>query len=752
MSIKDDEFFKKLLSTFKVESKERIQNISTNLLELEKEQEAVRQSSLIELIYREIHSLKSAARSVDLTHIENICNILENIFSVWKKDNVIPTSKQLDLLHKTCDSMEHLMDASDLKTISLSEKALEILKDLENLKSNLSIAEPNIKKEEFSSQNVINPSKMEETVRIPTLKLDTLLIQAEEMLTTKLNLMQRLSDLVELKNEFSTECKEWEKLTPEKISLRKYLQKNSSDEKNIISSQIKLLDFFEMSEKRFKIFSSHLDSLSNALDHNFHVFSNGVDTLLEDTKKLLMWPFSTLLNTFPRIVRELSRSQGKDVNFILQGGEVEIDKRILEAMKDVLLHIIRNAIDHGIEKPIDRKKLNKPEQGTLKISIQQLTGNEILVEIMDDGAGINLEKVKLSAIKAGILSSEDSQKISNEDALNFIYQSGISTSPIVTDLSGRGLGMSIIREKIEQVAGKISLTSHVNEGTTLKIQLPLTLATFKGVLIDVSDQLFVIPTANLERILRINSKDIKSVENKDAILYSGQTTALVWISDVLGLPKIKKNNPEGDFISVMVMAYADTKIAFIVDRILNEQEILVKNFSKPIFRIRNISAAAILGTGKTVPILNGLDLLQSAHLSSSRDKATPMNDKENNMAIHVLLAEDSITTRMLLKNILELKGYHVTTAVDGLDAWTQLKEKEFSAVVSDVEMPRMNGFELTEKIRKDKKLENLPVILVTARESQEDRERGVDAGANAYINKSTFDSSHLLEVVQRFAG
>lgn len=752
MNIKDDEFFKKLLSTFKVESKERIQNMSTNLLELEKEQEAVRQSSLIELIYREIHSLKSAARSVDLTHIENICNTLENIFSVWKKNKIIPTSQQFDLLHKTCDSMEHLMDSSDLKTISLSEKDLKILKALENLKSNPSVAEPNLKKEEFFLQNTIKPSKMEETVRIPTLKLDTLLIQAEEMLTTKLNLMQRLSDLVELKNEFGTECKEWEKLTQEKISLKKYLQKKSEDSKNITSSQVKLLDFFEMSEKRFKIFSSHLDSLSNALDHDFHVFSNGVDTLLEDTKKLLMWPFSTLLNTFPRIIRELSRSQGKDVNFILQGGEIEIDKRILEAMKDVLLHIIRNAIDHGIEKPVDRKKLNKPDQGILKISIQQLTGNEILVEIMDDGAGINLEKVKISAIKAGMLTSEDSQKISNEDALNFIYQSGISTSPILTDLSGRGLGMSIIREKIEQVAGKISLTSHVNKGTTFKIQLPLTLATFKGVLIDVSDQLFVIPTANLERILRINRKDIKSVENKDTILYGGQTTSLVWISNVLGLPKIKKNNPEGEFISVMVMAYADNKIAFVVDRILNEQEILVKNFSKPISRIRNISAAAILGTGKTVPILNGLDLLQSAHLSSSREKVISMDDKEYKKIIRVLLAEDSITTRMLLKNILELKGYQVTTAVDGLDAWTQLKEKEFSAVVSDIEMPRMNGFELTEKIRKDKKLENLPVILVTARESQEDRERGVDAGANAYINKSTFDSSHLLEVVQRLTG
>jgi len=293
--------------------------------------------------------------------------------------------------------------------------------------------------------------------------------------------------------------------------------------------------------------------------------------------------------------------------------------------------------------------------------------------------------------------------------------------------------------------------STANQGTTIKIQLPLTLATFKGVLIDVSDQRFVIPTANLERILRINSKSIKSVENKDAILYGGQTTSLVWISDILGLPKIKKKSTAEEFLFVMVMNYADTKVAFVVDSILNEQEILVKNFSKPIFRIRNISAAAILGTGKTVPILNSLDLLQSAHLGSFRDKVIPMDDNDHSKMIHILLAEDSITTRMLLKNILELKGYQVTTAVDGLDAWTQLKENEFSAVVSDVEMPRMTGFELTEKIRQDKQLENLPVILVTARESPEDRERGVDAGANAYINKSTFDSSHLLEVLQRLA-
>jgi len=450
MNIQDDEFFKKLLSTFKVESKERIQNMSTSLLELEKEQEKTRQASLIELIYREIHSLKSAARSVDLTYIENICNALESVFSAWKKDKTMPTPQQFDLLHNACDSIEHLLDASDLKKTSPDKQDSKILHALENLSENPSApsaVEHELTKEKPSDPNLKKPSKLEETVRISTKKLDALLIQAEEMLTTKLNLMQRLNDLLELKNELDAETKEREKLTQEKIALRKHFKKKLEDSKNIISPHLKFLDFFESSEKRFKIFSNHLDSLSGALDRDFHVFSNGVDTLLEDTKKLLMWPFSTLLNTLPRIVRDLARSQEKDVNFILQGGEIEIDKRILEEMKDVLLHIIRNAIDHGLEKPSDRKKLNKPEQGILKINIQQLTGNEILVEIIDDGSGINLEKVKLSAIKEGILTPEESQKISVEDALNLIYQSGISTSPILTELSGRGLGMTIIREK-----------------------------------------------------------------------------------------------------------------------------------------------------------------------------------------------------------------------------------------------------------------------------------------------------------------
>lgn len=753
MNLKDDEFFKKLLSTFKVESKERIQNMSTSLLELEKAQDPARQASLIEIIYREIHSLKSAARSVDLQHIEKVCNSMENIFSTLKKDKIIPTPQQLDVLHKTCDSVDQLIDFEDTETTKLDKKSQEILSLLESIQYKTSELDDGLSKENFSGINTIKKSKMEETVRIPTLKLDTLLVQAEEMLTTKLNLMQRITDFSELRNEFRASSKEWDKLTQEKLLLKKHIQKTTEDSEAIVSAQEKILAFLNCTETKFKTFSHDLDSLSNALDHDFHIFSNGVDTLLEDTKKLLMWPFSTLLNTFPRIVRELARNQRKDVNFVLQGGDVEIDKRILEELKDVLLHIIRNAIDHGIESTDVRKKLNKAEQGYLKVSVQQLSGNEILIEITDDGSGVNLEKVKAVAIKERIITSEEAKKLSDEDALNLIYHSGISTSAILTDLSGRGLGMTIVREKIDKVTGKLSVVSKMNEGTTIKIQLPLTLATFKGVLVGVSDQLFVIPTANLERILRININDIKSVENKDAILYGGQTTSLVWVSDILGLSRTNNKNNAEAFFSVMIIAYADTKVAFVVDNILNEQEILVKNFSKPISNVRNISAAAILGTGKTVPILNSIDLLQSAHSSSSRYKESPVDiENKPNDIIHILLVEDSITTRMLLKNILELKGYQVSTAVDGLDAWTQLKESEFSVVVSDVEMPRMTGFELTEKIRQDKRLENVPVILVTARESQEDRERGVEAGANAYINKSTFDSSHLLEVVQRFSG
>jgi len=316
---------------------------------------------------------------------------------------------------------------------------------------------------------------------------------------------------------------------------------------------------------------------------------------------------------------------------------------------------------------------------------------------------------------------------------------------------GTGLGLAIVKEKVEKLNGALFVETELGKGTRFRIILPLTLARFRGVLVRVGEYLFVLPTSNVEQAVRVAKHDIKTVENRETIVLSGQAMSLARLSDVLNLPQQAEVEREREMQLVVVLAASNLRIAFIVDEVLNEQEVLVKPLGKQLTRVRNIAGATVLGSGKVVPILNVPDLLRCAVRASAtgvRAASIPISS----IAVKkksVLVAEDSITSRTLLKNILETAGYRVETAVDGIEGYTKLRSGTFDLVVSDVEMPRMDGFGLTTKVRADKKLTELPVVLVTALESREDREHGIDVGANAYLVKSSFDQSNLLEVVRR---
>jgi two-component system chemotaxis sensor kinase CheA len=492
-----------------------------------------------------------------------------------------------------------------------------------------------------------------------------------------------------------------------------------------------------------------LAALASAAAHDERGIGTLIDDLLDDAKRLVMLPFSTLLDVFPKLVRDLSRTQGKEIALSIRGREVEIDKRILQEMKDPLIHLVRNSIDHGLETPAERTAAHKPAGGTLTLSVFQLDGSKVEIMVADDGAGIDVEKVKASAVRAGTLADEDARKLSEPAALALIFDSGISTSPIITEISGRGLGMAIVREKIEKLGGQISIETVRGGGTTFRIVLPVTLATFKGILVSAGGQSFVIPTARIERIARVRRDDIRTVENRETIAMDGQVIALARLDEVLDLP----SRPEtGAFVEVVVLGSADKRIGFAVDTVLNELEVLVKSIGKPLLRVRNVAGATILGSGTPAVILNTDDLLRSAvRLASAggRRSANAAEAGEEKRTRQILVTDDSITSRMLLKNILESAGYAVTTAIDGVEALTALRSRDFDLLVSDVEMPRMDGFDLTAKVRGDKKLADLPVVLVTALGTREHQERGIDVGASAYIVKSNFDQSNLLEVIRK---
>ncbi len=749
MPKKENDFIKKLLATFKIEAEDHIKAISSGLIGLEKETDADEQIKLIETIFREAHSLKGAARAVNNSEIERLCQSLENIFSKLKNRKINLSVGLFDLFHLALNYLNELLATTDPKKLDeLKLKTNALAREMDNAVassvSDIEIISASVKKDQpFVPEKHLSA----DTVRIPISQLDSVLLQSEELLSSKLTSAHQVSELHEINSSFTSWKKNWAKVKSINDTLPNEKLKNQQHS----SDKEQLKDLLSWNEDFIKSLESKIKTLEEFSSKEQRSLSGMIDNLLSDMKKTLMMPFSSLLEIFPKLVRDLSKDKGKECDLIIRGSEIEVDRRILEEIKDPLIHLVRNCIDHGIEKPSERKSKQKPTKGTITIDISQKNGNKIEVLVSDDGVGIDLNKTKSSALKLGIISKEESDKLNDQEVLELIFQSGITTSTIITELSGRGLGLAIVREKVEKIGGAVSVDSTSDVGTSFRMILPITLATFRGILIKTDDRLFILPAILVEKVVRVNKDDIKTVENRETILFNGQAVSMVRLNDVLGFPSKVLSAEENEFLPVVVIKSSDKRIAFLVDEILGEQEVLVKRLGGQLSRVRNIGGASVLGTGEVVPILNVTDLMKSA-VKATALQIKPIAEsfeKISEKKKSILVVEDSITARTLLKNILETSGYEVKTAVDGVDAYTQLRSSEFDIVVSDVDMPRMSGFDLTAKIRADKKLTELPVVLVTALETREDREHGIDVGANAYIVKSSFDQSNLLEVIRQ---
>lgn len=775
MTKKEEEFLKRLQSIFRVEAEEHVNVLSSSLIELEKYPEIKKAQELIEIIFREAHSLKGAARSVNRNDIESICQKLEGAFAKLKSKQISFTAAHFDIIHKVLNTISGLISGNAVKTndeYKVLLKQIESITESDTIKqiekkiipdtkeetgqlkiqneklhasTNFSNKEPVQKmipeKKEFISAGPVKEiSHQSDTVRIQTAALDTLFLQAEQMIQSKIAFNQRFADLKNIYDFIGS----W------KTQLRKFDTHHFTDSSNQFKELVKWTNE-KLDETERNIFS-----VTHLLENDQRSLGHMIDDHVEYMKKALMLPVSVLIEVFPRLVRELARSQRKEVSLIIHGKETEVDKRILEVLKDPLIHLIRNCIDHGIKCPEEQMKLNKLPYGTISLDFSIIDSRNLEIKISDDGSGIQIEKVISSAIKAGIISKDNAEKMTNQESLSLIFCSGISTSPIITDISGRGLGLAIVQEKVEKLGGTISVASLPDKGTTFRILLPFTISTLRGVMVRSGEHLFIIPSTHVECVVRVNKDNISTVENNDTILIGKEIIVTLKLSDVLGLndnthaqSSQKWNTSSSDFIQIVVLVQAEKKIGLKVDEIFGEHQILMKELGKQLIRVQNFSGATVLGTGKVVPVLNASDLLKSALSVVSTVKITEYNKQVDTKIYKILVTDDSITSRSLIKNILETAGYNVVTAVDGIDAFTKALIEDFDLIVSDVDMPRLNGFELTAKIRKEKKLSEMPVILVTALESNEDREHGIDVGANAYIVKSSFDQSNLLEVIKK---
>ncbi|OGU40345.1 MAG: hypothetical protein A2X61_11055 [Ignavibacteria bacterium GWB2_35_12] len=771
MNAKEKEFQKKLLTTFRIEAEEHLKALSSGLLLLEKA-DSDTMSSVIESVFRDAHSLKGAARAVNLRTIEKICQSLESVFSAMKKNELAPLPNMFDIFHKAVNQISEILLIADTDIKTNTMKNIDgIINQVDGIikksSDNLSVIEQvkqhsqNVEKEALSLITPVSDFQIESGyLKISSQKLNSLMLQAQELQSVKLQNKRNINELKEVNSLIDL----WTKQSQNIKSLVKTLQfglmhkELNLDEKNrkeYNDTLTKISGFFEWSTDFIKNIDRKIRVIQSEQIQDDFMFGAMADNLLEDMKNIQLLKFSSLLEIFPKMLRDLSHSKGKEAELEVVGSEIEIDRRILEEIKDPLIHIIRNCIDHGIEKPSERIQKGKPIKGLIKINISQTDADKIKIDISDDGAGIDFTNVKASAIKLGLSTQEEIEKLSNNEVLQFVFVSGVSTSQFITDLSGRGLGLSIVKDKIEKLNGEVNIETVENEGTSFRLILPVTTATIGGLIVKECEQDFVIPSIYIELVLRIKRNEIKSIENQNVFKYSEQFIPLVKLSDVLQLSRktLGQNNVLSlpgfeESIKIIVLNSQQKKVGFQVDEIINEQEVIVKELGRQLSRVRNIYGATTVGSRELVLILNVPDLIKSTIAAPELYKAPAVLEEERKHK-RVLVVEDSITARTLLRGILESSGFDVRTAVDGLDAITTLKGESFDLVISDIDMPNMNGFILTEKIRADKKLSDLPVILVTSLDSRSDRERGIDAGANAYIVKSSFDESNLIEVIKR---
>ena len=835
-----DKMLKELMATFQTELKEHLSMLTKDLLSLERNPTSNERTNLITNVFRAAHSIKGAARTVNLQDIETISHRIEDVLVKIREGRLSLTPHLFDVLLTAVDAIGNAMAAhlrgeqmpteviaavlarldeaageqtesgAAQATIEASEGEKSLPPEPSALMSLDSKAHPatphastpptpvetceqspclpaeggfstqaghpasrpsgttspvNPQTDQLNAGTFIPPTKpggssaagvkdqppigphpiqVDDTIRVRTTKLDALMDGLGELLVMQMRTEKLLAQMKALQERTIRWQKNWRKARPHCNRLRRnYLNVDKTD-------LAPLFDFLESNEEELKALGTEHNTLLDHLNNDCNHLQIITDDLQNGIRSVRMLPISTLFDLFPRMVRDLAHNQSKDIVLEVQGQEAEVDRQALELMKDPLTHLLRNAIDHGIEPPEERLTAGKPRHGTIRLCAEQ-RGNNLVLTVSDDGRGINLDAVRRAAIEQGLVPPEKMADFSEREVVELIFHSGLSTSGKTTDLSGRGVGMDVVRKNLEQIHGFIQVETRLGVGTSFVLMLPITLTTSQVLLVRVAGETVALPMINVERILHVNVVKVGSIEGHSAIYAEGRPLPLVSLANVLKLPEVEQPLPPDAKIPVVILSVAEKRIALRASGFLSTQQVVVKSLGGQLRRVRNVAGAAILGDGQLVTILNVSDLMKSLHGKSFASLGLPIVTKEARRW-RVLLADDSITTRTLEKHILENAGYEVLTAADGQEAWKLICQNEKGLpdlVVLDVNMPRMDGFALTQSIKGDSSYARVPVVLVTSLESPQDRLHGMEAGADAYIIKSSFDQRELLETIER---
>ena len=822
MMIEDDE----LREVFKTSSEEHLQNLDEGLLYLEKNPN---DAAKIEELLREAHSLKGDAGMLGVKDVATLSHQIEHLLGGLKRQETTLTADLVDRISYGIDAIRQLVYAAvtgepcevnafhslaylmgakpETPTDAISainreqgtgNREQDEPEGVEPPEEPQAIEEPVIDSVPVSPPDempipvttVAEPMNAPppvtisrdstykiETIRVPTRNLDGLMTQTGELTVTKIRIAHRLNeieDLVSLWEEWSRDAFVNRFVVHDlENNLNRY-----SSEKGTIGQ---LQNYYHRSTERLEQLGSLINQLRNTFSEDIARLDIISDELEDGIRTLRLLPLSTIFNLFPRMVRDLARQQRKEIELVISGGETRADKRILEEMKDPLMHILRNAIDHGIETPEERRKSGKPAIAKIELRGYQ-TATHIVLEVCDDGWGLDIEKIKQTALKRGICQPEELLGMTPQQIHSLIFAPGFTTRTVVTEVSGRGVGMDVVRTNVERLKGIIQVESSPRKGSVFRIQLGTTLATAHVLIVSVQGISYAIPVEFVQMTKLVQVNEIFAIEGRETIVFEDQPISVAQLADLLEIrwtssqfepestisqesksrfslsPSLIQKNPSSPTMDVaspcIILKVGEEKLGLFVDALVDEQDVVLKPQSQLLKRVRNVAGATILGTGEVCIILSPQDLIKSirkqAGVISSPSARSALKVQDNSSVKPViLLVEDSITTRTQEKRILEAAGYEVVTAVDGLDGFNKLGTRSFDAVVSDIQMPNLDGLSLVTKIRQNRDYSELPIILVTSLASGEDKRKGAEVGANAYITKASFNQEVLIETLKR---
>jgi two-component system sensor histidine kinase and response regulator WspE len=718
----------------------------------------------IEPLMRAAHSIKGAARIVGLPLAVTLAHAMEDLLSAAQQGKHRLSQSDVDLLLRGLDVFQSLpgLAAADIPgALTRQVPAIESLcpalaAALQSQPSPPAASErapapvtPSAGRPAEPVQSQPGPSgpvserpspqpKSEDgSVRVLADNLNRLLGLAGECWVRATDLPALAADLARLKQ-----------TTAETARLLEILRQDPAVRTLPESARLALESAAERAERARGQFTRFRDDFDFAVRR----LERTTTRLYDEAVATRMRPFADGLHGFPRLVRDLARRLDKKVELVVRGETTRVDRDILDKLEAPLTHLLQNALDHGFEPPAERTAAGKPEQGRLVLQAHHVAGF-LQVSVSDDGRGLDLDRLRQKIIARGYVTADMAGRLSQAELLDFLFLPGFSTAAAVTDLSGRGVGLDVVKSMAHEVGGSVRIETRPGQGTTFTLQLPLTLSILPALVVDIAGEPYALPLVRVDRILQAKAADVRAIEDHPVLDVDGQLVGLVNARLALGLPPAPD---PASTLSVVVLGDRLKRFGLVVDRLLGQRRLVVQPLDRRLGRIRNISAGAILEDGAPLLILDADDLIQGIEqlLGQGRLQQTrpsPAAARSGGRR-RVLVVDDSLTVREVERKLLENRGYEVAVAVDGVDGWNALRAARFDLVITDVDMPRLNGIELVRQIKAHPGFESLPVMIVSYKDREEDRLLGLEAGADYYLAKSSFQDDTLLNAVRDLVG